>query len=317
VKSILFVTHKNPQGYRIQHYFPYLEKRGFQVALMTTESGFLTLLGGMRQADIVYVQRLLFDPIKLHLVRAASAKIVFDFDDAVMFGIRGESPTRRRKFGNMVTKADAVFGGNRFLCEEAERYRQDNVFYVPTVVNPDDYITKTADVTDRPVVGWIGSASTLRYVEPIVQSLLKSAPELNVLFKVIADKPLSIESPAIGFERWTKDGEKTALSNFDVGIMPLDDDLWSRGKCGLKLLQYMASGLPSIASPVGVAREIMEDGVNGFLCQGINEWTQTIEMLAADPYLRQTVGSAARRTVAERYSIQVWGPRIATMLDSL
>jgi glycosyltransferase involved in cell wall biosynthesis len=317
VKSILFVTHKNPQGYRIQQYFPFLEDRRFRPSLVTTGAGFLTILGMMRRADVTYIQRLLFDPLKLKLVRRASRAIVFDFDDAVMFGTRGESPTRRRKFAAIVAAADAVFGGNRFLCEEARRYRQDGVFCVPTVVDPAPYIVKTAAQTGKPTVGWIGSSSTLPYVEPLIDALLRSSPPVKALFKVVADKAPAVTAPNVLFEPWTAGGEKALLAGFDMGIMPLRDDLWSRGKCGLKLIQYMASGLPSLASPVGVTTEMIEDGVNGFLCDGTDQWRRRIEELSGDGGLRQAVGAAARRTVEERYSLQVWGPRVAEIIDSL
>lgn len=318
MKSVLFLTHKNPQGYRIQQYFPYIEKRGFDVTLLTTDVSFVAILTAMRRADVVYIQRLLFDPLKLKLVRAAAQRIVYDFDDAVMFGTKGESPTRRNKFAAMVSRANAVFGGNKFLCTEAERYRKDGVFYVPTVVDPHEYLVKTPGGSEQgPVVGWIGSSSTLKYVEPLLESLLESGPVGDVLFKVVADRPPAITAPQVLFAPWTSDGEKILLAGFDVGIMPLDNDLWSQGKCGLKLIQYMASAVPPLASPVGVAHEIIEEGENGFFCGDIGDWSDKIARLAADPVLRRSMGQAARRTVEERYSLHHWGPRVAAIIDGL
>lgn len=317
MKRIVFLTHANPQGYRIQQYFPYLKRRGFEVELITSRTGFLKILPPLRSAHVVYIQRLLFDPIKLALLRASARRLVYDFDDAVMFGSRGESPTRQRKFRNMVTKADLVLAGNSFLLEEAKRHRKDNVFYVPTVVDINDYPVKTHRDTTPVTAGWIGSSSTLKYLDMIkvlISDKRQAAP--GVVFKVIADRAPEIEGDII-FERWTKEGEKHALLSLDMGIMPLSDDIWSKGKCGLKLIQYMAAGLPSITHPFGVAGQMIEDGVNGFLRSDIEGWRSAIEELSRDVDLRRKMGEAARQKAQDNYSLQVWGPLVSELIDSL
>ena len=117
--------------------------------------------------------------------------------------------------------------------------------------------------------------------------------------------------------KWTQEGEVPFLQTLDVGIMPLTDTPWARGKCGYKLIQYMACGLPVVASPVGVNRDIVEHGVNGFLAETDAEWRSAIETLLADGELRRRMGAAGRRKVEEHYSLQVWGPRVAQMLRSV
>jgi glycosyltransferase involved in cell wall biosynthesis len=318
VKRVLFFTHRNPQGYRIQQYFPFLEARGFEVELCTTQIGFFALLDRMRRSDVVYVQRILFGPLKLSLVRRAAKFLIYDFDDAVMYGSKGESGSRQRKFRNMVIGADAVFAGNRLLCGEAEKYRAEGIHYVPTVVDTAEYPVKKRGKEDDPfTVGWIGSSSTLKYLTAVEDLLLWVANSPRRRVKVIADKPPQIEGDGVIFERWRKDHEKMALLSLDMGIMPLVDDIWSRGKCGLKLIQYMASGLPALAHPVGAAKEIITDGRDGFLEADTDGWRRVIELLSSDGELRAKVGERARQTVEERYSLKVWGPKVAQIMDSL
>jgi glycosyltransferase involved in cell wall biosynthesis len=319
-KNILFFAHHiqaatNPNGYRIQQYFPYLEKRGFDVSHLTTKAGIPVLIRALRHADVVYVQRLLPDLLKRYLLKRFGKKIVFDFDDAIMYGTRKESGTRRRRFGSMIRLSDAAFCGNAFLMSEAKKYKRENVLYVPTVVKTADYPVKDHLSAGHSVVGWIGGASTLRYLSDIAP--LFASPPRNTIFKIVADKPPATMGELTLFEKWSGEKEKQLLLSFDTGIMPVREDIWSQGKCGLKLIQYCASGLPSISHPFGVSREIIEEGQSGFLRQHIEEWREAIERLDNDVSLRKRMGRRARAIVEERYSLEVWGPRVAGMIDSL
>jgi len=316
MKRIAFLTHQNPQGYRIQQYFPFLEARGFRVELLTSKMNLLKIIDQIRGVDVLYIQRLLFNPLKLSIIRAAAKKIVYDFDDAVMYGSRGESSTRARKFRNMVKCADAVFCGNHFLLQEAKKQRIDNLYHVPTVVNTTEYNVKDHTETKPITVGWIGSKSTLRYLMDLEQLVL-NALDQDVVFKIVADKSLNTNAPNVVFEKWTATREKDLLRSFDIGVMPLRNDVWSRGKCGLKLIQYMASGLPSIAHPFGAAQEIITDGVNGILRSDVDDWRAAIEMLSSDIQQRIRIGKAARDTIEERYSLRIWGPRGTEIIQSI
>lgn len=317
MKRIVFFTHQHPQGYRIQQYFPFLEKIGFEVELLTSRMNFLTILERVRGADVLYIQRLLFNPVKLSLIKVAAKRVVYDFDDAVMYGPRGESGTRARKFRNMVRQSDAVLCGNTFLIEEAKKHRGDGIHYVPTVVDTDQYPVKN-HVHVRPVtVGWIGSRSTLKYVADLEGLVLHAEGNKELIFKIVADKPFGADYQNVVFEKWTAKDEKSLLLSFDIGVMPLRDDVWSRGKCGLKLIQYMASGLPAIAHPIGAAREIVIDGVSGMLRSDVNDWADAVDELARDPARRAAMGKAARDVVEDRYSLAVWGPKVAELMDSL
>lgn len=324
MKRLLFFTHNifdrdNPVGWRIQQYFPYLERSGFQVSLLTSNAPLRHVLHAMSAADIVWVQRLLPNPVKLALYRRVSRKIVYDFDDAVMLGQQRPSRTRAARFRQMMRSADLVFCGNTFLLEQALAHRPAsgrNTFRVPTVVDTNEYPVKSHGEGTPFVVGWIGTASTLRYVSAVQDVLLSIASPGKVNIKIVADLPLDTTHPAVLFEKWGKAEENRSLLSFDTGIQPLEDNPWTRGKCGLKLIQYMATGLPSVADPVGVATEMIENGITGFLPANAGEWRGALEELARNVPLRKHMGEAARRTAEERYSLQTWGPKVAEIIAS-
>ncbi|MCX5804551.1 MAG: glycosyltransferase family 4 protein [Proteobacteria bacterium] len=320
--KILFFTHnifnsENPKGYRIHQYFPYLEKKGFEIELLTTRTNFSKILKHASQADVVYLQRLLLNPLKLFALRQCAKKIVYDYDDAVMYGTRKESTTRRSRFKMTVKCADAVFCGNPFLLSEAKKYKNAGTYYVPTVVDTDEYPVKVHEEHGPLVVGWMGSSSTLKYISDIRELFLSFRHNGNVIFKFVADKPSGMESEGIVFEKWEKDKEKSLLLSFDAGIMPARDDIWSQGKCGLKLIQYMATGLPSIAHPVGVANDIIKDGVNGFLRNDLPGWKDAVEMLSNNAALRNNMGKAAREFAETKYSLKLWGSKVAEIIGSI
>ena len=317
LKRIIFLTHRNPQGYRIQQYFPFLERKGFEVELITTNITFLGLMERVRKCDVLYIQRLLMSPLKLRVLRSLAKRMVYDFDDAVMYGPKGESATRRRKFRRMVETVDAVLCGNRFLLSEAARFRKDGIHYVPTVVDTAEYPVKEHTERQTATAGWMGSSSTLKYMADMRGLMASLAARGRCSFTIVADKPLEPPMAGLTFSKWEKEKEKALLLGFDMGLMPLTDDIWSRGKCGLKLIQYMAAGLPSVTHPVGASLEIVDDGIDGFLGKGDTEWAALIERLAGDTELRKKAGRLAREKVEARYSLSVWGPKVTEIMDSL
>jgi glycosyltransferase involved in cell wall biosynthesis len=153
-------------------------------------------------------------------------------------------------------------------------------------------------------LGWTGTHSTLKYLEPLVpvlQKLESTYPHFRLV--VIADKRPSLAVQSLIFLPWLKDREIEDLLQFDIGIMPLSDDVWTRGKCGFKALQYMALGIPAVASPVGVNKEIIDQGVNGFLCATEEEWFIHLKSLINHPTLREQIGQQGRRKVIDHYSV--------------
>lgn len=322
MKKILFFTHniftkENPRGYRIHQYFPYLEQRGFSVTLLTTKASLPAVLRAIMESDVTYVQRVLLNPFKLSLFRKLSKRMVYDFDDAVMYGNRGGSATRQKRFEGMARACDALLCGNHFLVREAQKYRTDGVYYVPTVVDIGEYPVKRHEPHTPFVIGWIGSSATLRYLGDIRELLEYYAGQNNVQCKIVADRPMEGMKDGMIFERWDYDTEKRSILSFDMGIMPVKDDIWSRGKCGLKLIQYMAAGLPSVTHPVGVAQDMIVDGFSGFLRKDAEGWKDAIDRLRKDVELRRKMGAVSRKMVEESYSLNVWGPRVAEILEGL
>jgi glycosyltransferase involved in cell wall biosynthesis len=177
----------------------------------------------------------------------------------------------------------------------------------PTVVdttsvhNPSLYkISKRADTI---TIGWTGTHSTLKYLEPLIPVMQKLEGKYNHLrFVIIANKKPELPLTGLEFIPWSKENEVKDLLQLDIGIMPLTDDLWARGKCGFKAIQYMALEIPSVASPVGVNTEIIAHNENGFLCESPDEWFQYLSMLIDQPELRVRLGKNGRKKIVERYS---------------
>lgn len=311
--KVIFLTHQNPQGYRIQHYFPYLERQGIEVNLkvIPQETGNrYRLFRELGRYDLVYVQRRLLGPFDLFLLRNASKRLVYDFDDAVMYRSSRHSSTRsfsrRWAFRQMVKASDAVIAGNQFLKGEALKYvGEERVSVVPTVVDTGKYPRKDYGMRgDSIILGWIGSGSTLWYLQNLTSvfvALCRSYPQLKL--KVVSDEFFDCPGVPIVKKRWNSEEEVSDLQSFDIGLMPLTDDVWSKGKCGLKAVQYLAVGIPVVCSPVGTNRDIIEDGLNGYWASTDSEWMEKISKLVGDPPLRLQMGTAGRKRVEQGFSL--------------
>jgi len=248
--------------------------------------------------------------------------IIFDFDDAIFhnYDLHRNLVIRAilgKKLKWTLSAAQTTFCGNRYLEEYAQRYAQDTMI-VPTVVDTEIYtLRKTAEPHRVDHIGWIGTPSTwTEYMAPMMPLLVAVAAANNCRITAIgagnaAPHPLLDNLP------WTEQTEVARIQGMDIGVMPLTDTPWARGKCGYKLIQYMACGIPVVASPVGVNADIVEHGVNGFLATTDAEWREALTRLLADPALRQAMGTAGRRKVQERFSIQVWGPKIAAVIADI
>lgn len=251
------------------------------------------------------------------LLRFTNKPIIYDFDDAVFHRYDQHSNNIiRRLLGNKLAPllriSDIAFCGNAYLADYAKQYCKQTEI-IPTTLDINHYQSKPQSPT-VPTLGWIGSPSTWSYCEPftdLFSSFVKSN-QASMLVVGAGNKPL----PFI-FRDWSEASEVADIQNMDIGIMPLHDDPWARGKCGYKLIQYMACGLPVIASPVGVNCDIVEHGVNGFLASTEQEWRDAIKQLLSDASLRQRMGKAGREKIEAHYSIQQVGPRIAKLIHDL
>jgi glycosyltransferase involved in cell wall biosynthesis len=259
------------------------------------------------------------------LLARAGTPIIYDFDDAIW------SPAQAWRNGffsrlhftsktsTICRLADVVTAGNEFLASYA-RERNPNVQVIPTSIELDDYPLVPEPPDERPfVVCWTGSTSTLVHFEHAREPLERLARDVPLVVKVICNRPP--ERPIAGaemrFVAWSPEREAEELGDCHAGIMPLPDDEVSRGKCGLKALQYMATGRPVVVSPVGVNKDIVKDGSNGFLASSASEFVTALLDLANSPPRRREMGREARRTIEQRYSAEVVSRAFADVVRSV
>lgn len=250
--------------------------------------------------------------------------VVSDFDDAVFhrYDMHRLKPVRAflgRKFAHVMNSSSCVFAGNAYLADYARQAASDTIEIIPTVVDVEHYRVKVdREVDAEPVIGWIGTPSTWREcVEPFLPVFRAVMQTYGARINAIGARMAASDKAGIHFLPWSEEGEIERIMAMDIGVMPLPDTPWMHGKCGYKLIQYMACGLPVVASPVGVNSEIVEHGVNGFLAETPEDWSQALEVLIRNPELRQKMGLAGRKKVEESYSLQVYGPRVASRLSEI
>ena len=273
--------------------------------------------------DVAYLYRESFPlgPPVLDLFLERKVPVVYDFDDAIFLGdtSKANSGIARLKMPQKIEKiiagATITTVGNEFLAAYARRF-SDSVRVLPTTIDVEAY-QPPARRTAGPLVkiGWSGSKTTSAHLETIRPVLRRALAELPVELHLIGDPDFRLgESERVTVKGWDARTEISDISGFDIGLMPLPDDDWSRGKCGLKALQYMALEVAPIVSPVGVNPQIVSEGENGLLAGSEEEWLEAMARLVEDQALRLKLGAAARNTVVERYSGQAWA---RAFLDTL
>lgn len=324
--AILVTRPDKPSArYRVLQYIPYLEKEGFRPVIFVISKKHLDracLFRKIKNFDIVFLQKKLFGSVEWNILRHYAKRLIYDFDDAVMFRDPGRgnflSDRRMKNFRRTVKNADLVIAGNEYLKNFSMK-ENSRTFVVPTSVDMKRYAEKPFSSSDGSIMlGWIGSSATLSYLErmrDMCDSVFDRFPDTKL--KIVADRFFDCERMPVIKKQWRYEDEIADLHTFSIGLMPLTDDLWSRGKCGFKLLQYMAVGVPAVCSPVGVNREIVTNGENGFWASAGSEWVEKIGELAEDRRLRSEMGKRARRTVIERYSAEKNYKKIAGLLRDL
>jgi glycosyltransferase involved in cell wall biosynthesis len=210
--------------------------------------------------------------------------------------------------------AAMVIAGNLYLAEYAQRAGAARVEVVPTVVDLKRYCAGVRDASVPFTIGWIGSPPTARYLERVAPALAAACQGGRARVVAVGSGPVSLPAVPLEVRPWAHHTEAAEIRRFDVGIMPMPDDPWARGKCGFKLIQYMACGVPVIASPVSANLDIVSHGANGLLAASQDEWIAALEALRVDPQLRERLGTAGRHTVEQRYSLDVTAPRLADLL---
>lgn len=280
-----------------------------------------------RKFGLAWVEKELFPwtPFAIErLFLGRDRKWVVDFDDAI-FHNYDLHPSRfvrwllGAKIDRLMARADLVVVGNSYLGDRARSAGARRVEWVPTVVDLDRYPKPKMkmDSERRLRVGWIGSPATDKYLACIGSAVADLKVRHDVDFFAIGARPDVAASAGFLPVPWTEDTEVRELSAFDVGVMPLIDGPWERGKCGYKLIQYMACGLPVVASPIGVNTEIVREGENGYFARSTEEWISCLDRLLSNSALRHRLGQAGRRDVELTYCLQVQGPRLVELLKSL
>jgi glycosyltransferase involved in cell wall biosynthesis len=247
--------------------------------------------------------------------------IVSDYDDAIFhrYDMHRRRPVRAflgHKIDRVMAHSVLVIAGNAYLAARAHQAGASRVAIVPTVVDAQAY-TVVSPKPDgmTPTVGWIGTPSTwTEYLEPLIPMLTGITSSTGATLRVVGGGRFVTQHPSIEALSWSEQTEVRLIQGMDIGIMPLDDTPWSRGKCGYKLIQYMACGVPVIASPVGVNSTIVEHGVNGFIAETEEDWRQALMTLIESPDLRRRMGQAARQKVEREYSLATHAPRVAALL---
>ena len=264
------------------------------------------LLRSAADYPVTILHRKLLRRNEYRALRRAAPRLIYDFDDAVMFrdsnATRQHSRRRMNRFRRLVQGSDLVLAGNDYLKARTED-AGGRALTFPTVVDIGDYPSRPI-AKDASVIGWMGSASNFVYLTEIIspiQELMGSRS--NLIFRVVADRPPDLGSLPVDYRPWSEEREGSDLAGFTVGVMPLVDDPWTRGKCAFKLLQYGAARLPSVASPVGANRVVIQNGVTGYLAKDAGEWRSRLGELLDSPGRREEMGRAARQLVEERYSL--------------
>lgn len=278
--------------------------------------------------DLVWIEYEVFPYLPAfaeRLLRLLGKPYVVDYDDAVFHnydrsGSRLIRALLGKKIDAVMRNAACVVAGNDYLASRARKAGARRIERIPTVVDRERYECGKRDQTSKPVIGWIGSPSTQRYVVDIRDALKKVCNETGArLLLVGATEGVREQLPGIPVEvvRWTEESEADSVSRMDVGIMPLEDGPWEKGKCGYKLIQYMACGVPVVASPVGVNVRIVNENHCGQLAESVSEWAEALlEVLSSRP-LQSELGMAGREAVEQKYSLQVQAPVLAGILRSV
>jgi glycosyltransferase involved in cell wall biosynthesis len=352
--SVLYLTKYARNGassrYRSFQYLPLLEQAGIhcQVMPLFDEAylihryqfghghvrdvlrAFLRRLKALitaRRFDLVVLEKEIFPyfpALPERWLNWLGVPYVVDYDDALFhqYDLHRYWWVRRllgQKISRVMRGSCLVTAGNTYLADYARRAGARRVEIIPTVVDLDRY-PRTFN-THRPnatfTIGWIGTPYTAKYLQSIAPALAKVCAGGKGRVHLIGAGPIDLPGIPVEVLQWDDATEVDTLRQFDVGIMPIPDEPYERGKCGFKLIQYMACGLPVVASPVGVNSDIVEHGGNGFLARTNEEWAQALSALLTDESLRQRMGKAGRKKVEEGYSLQATGPKLAELIKSV
>jgi glycosyltransferase involved in cell wall biosynthesis len=345
--KILFLTRYNQDGpssrYRAYNYMPYLDANNINYCfsplldsdyvhnlykskkIKTFFQSFtsifkrvLFLIANSKKFDLIIIEKELFPnaPYFLEYLFLRNLVYALDFDDYIAMGYKENLFKQfflKNKIQNLVERAKFVTVCNKWYFYE---FKTDNLIYLPTVINLENYVKIKNNFESKLItIVWIGSPSTIKYLQNIVPILKLLSLKYPIKLKVIGAK-IFIDGLDIELVEWKSENENEDLYSSDIGIMPLTNSLWDKGKCGFKLVQYMATGLPVIATISPANSEIISNGINGFTINDINEWYFKLEELILNKELREQFGIAGRRQIESNYTYQVWGNRYVNFIKN-
>lgn len=292
------------------------------VGMLRSLSKRIKTLLSIKDYDVVWMQKetLPFVPWPVeHFFELRLPPIVVDYDDAIFhnYDLHKSAFVRGllgRKIDHVMAHAHTVIVGNNYLGDRARFAGAKNIAVIPTVLDPTRYHQATSKAKFR--IGWIGTKSTSSYLNSIAPALAMAEKQLAAEIVIIGVSHCKLEGVSPTFLKWTEETEANQLAQLSIGIMPLTDSPWERGKCGYKILQYMASGVPSVASPVGVNNKIITNGTTGILATTVAEWFEAFKFIYENPKTAEIMGAAAVTRVKSNYSIDVVLPQIAQCLTN-
>ncbi|MGR3179337.1 MAG: glycosyltransferase family 4 protein [Candidatus Anammoxibacter sp.] len=275
--------------------------------------------------DCIWIEKEIFPWVPLlceRLIANINIPIVVDFDDAIFHRYTTHRYAFVRKFlgkkiDNIMQAATLVTVGNDYLAMRAEMAGAKRIEIIPTAVNLNKYLYQKKPCDNDFRIGWIGTPLTQKYIQIIKKPLQKLSADPKIKLSLIGTNNIKLNGIKTEIIEWKEDTEASAINSFDVGIMPLVNGEWERGKCGYKIIQYMACRLPVVASPVGFNTDIVDHGKNGFLAESDDDWVNYIKILRDDESLRKKMGNYGREKVEQKYSLNFYGNHLSIILKSI
>ncbi len=308
---------------RIYDMVPYLEDYDISIHVVGFSKGILRLFQffSLLKYHVVIIQKKTsLNRVELYLAKKLANKIIYDFDDATMFHeLEHRKPLTGKnfiKFLNTINIADAVVAGNDFLVSFCKSNVTD-IYKLPTPINTERYFPLVKKNKKIVSLGWVGVPGSMGHLIKLLPILKNLSSKLPLELIVISKKKLFYRGLKIRNIEWELDKENIYLNLIDIGLMPLDDSIWTNGKGGYKLIQYGAVGLPSIGSPVGINKEIIIHNKTGLLASSADEWKKYLELLIKSASLRKKMGREARKHVLSEYSLKVYAKKYAAIIKKL
>lgn len=351
IMRVLYLTKYTRKGassrLRSFQYFPLLEQEGFTITvaplfsdaylerLYTGKSTVLEALKGywrrflilftVFRYDVIVIEKELFPYLPAfaeRLLRLFGKKYVVDYDDAIFhnYDLHPNKAIRfflKDKIDVVMRLSETVIAGNAYLADRARKAGAKQVNIIPTVIDSNRYAVKPEHSGTKTVIGWIGSPSTFKYVKQLFPVFEKLKRQHDFELHIVGAKSDEKFSFPVRFIDWSEETEVASIQNFDIGIMPLEDSPWEKGKCAYKIIQYMACGLPVVASPVGMNKEVVLENKTGFLPDNLDEWCEVFQILTQDKTKSRNFGASGRQVVENEYTLQGNLRKLTTVLKTI